>query len=234
MPCCNFTMLVRNRLNLTKQALASLKSSGCMNDVDITIFDDASDEPTADFLEAWCMENGAFLLREEESCGTGIARNSVIYTAEVEHGRHDFLYLSDNDVYFYPSWLEILIMCYNKAWNHDFRVIGAYNHPFHQPTDTVSIFPPYEVKQVGALALQSMLMTWDTWDSYGPFDKTPVGRVCMGEDVGWAWKLDKGKKKLGVVSPPVLVNTGITNSFGEKIPGWEMVKSQAPSGVMLE
>jgi hypothetical protein len=40
--------------------------------------------------------------------------------------------------------------------------------------------------------------------------------------------------KVGVIYPPLLVNTGITNSFGEKIPGWEMVQAEAPEGVICE
>jgi len=36
------------------------------------------------------------------------------------------------------------------------------------------------------------------------------------------------------VSPALVVNCGITNSFGEHIPGWEMVKAQAPAGVIVE
>jgi hypothetical protein len=40
--------------------------------------------------------------------------------------------------------------------------------------------------------------------------------------------------KIGVVSPALVVSTGITNTFGEKIPGWEAVQKQAPVGVIIE
>ena len=56
----------------------------------------------------------------------------------------------------------------------------------------------------------------------------------MGEDVEFAWRIAKDNGKLGVVKPAVIVNTGITNSFGEKIPGWEMVEQEAPPGVLVE
>ena len=234
MPKCNFTMLVHNRLNLTRQALYSLKRSGCMKDIAITIFDDASDEGTRDFLAQWCEDNVAHLLREDKSVGTGIARNSVIAEAEGQHGRCEFLYLSDNDIFVFPGWLEILIKAYRFAWNHGYKVIGGYNHPFHQSVAVLPVPRCCEVRQVSALALQSMLMTWDSWDKYGPFCSTPVGRVCMGEDVEFAWRIAKDNGKLGVVKPAVIVNTGITNSFGEKIPGWEMVEQEAPPGVLVE
>ena len=231
---CNFTLLCRDRLTLTKQCLMSLKRSGCMKDLSITIFDDASNDETREFLERWCFDNGAFLMSEAESVGTGNARNTVITLSEAEYGRDEFLYLSDNDVCFFPGWLEILIKAYRVAWLDCFKVLGGYNHPFHQPVASLPIPGCCEVKQVEALALQSMLMSWWAWDAYGKFCSTPVGRVCMGEDVEFAWRIAADKGKLGVVHPAVVVNTGITNSFGEKIPGWELVRAQAPSGVLVE
>jgi hypothetical protein len=232
---CNFTMLVHGRLNLTKQALMSLKRSGCMRDLSITIFQDGEDEPMADFLSDWCDDNNAeYMTLGGESIGTGLARNCVIRASEEENGRSEFLYLSDNDVFFFPGWLEILIKAYRAAWMKDFKVVGGYNHPFHQPVASLPVDGCCEVRQIEALALQSMLMTWYCWDKYGPFCTTPVGRVCMGEDVEFAWRIGADKGKLGVVHPAVIVNTGITNSFGDKIPGWEMVKAQCPSGVLCE
>ncbi len=170
----NFTLLARDRFNLTKQCLMSLKRSGCMRDLTVTIFDDASKKETKELLETWCEDN------------------------------------------------------------YSYKVLGGVNHPFHQPVASLPIPGCCEVKQIEALALQSMLMTWYVFDKYGPFCSTPVGRACMGEDVEFAWRIAADKGKLGVVHPAVVVNTGITNSFGEKIPGWEMVKEQCPSGVLCE
>ncbi len=230
----NFTLLARDRFNLTKQCLMSLKRSGCMRDLTVTIFDDASKKETKELLETWCEDNFAHLVRKDESVGTGIARNSVIKESETEYGRGEFLYLGDNDSCFFPGWLEILIKAYRVAWLDSYKVLGGVNHPFHQPVASLPIPGCCEVKQIEALALQSMLMTWYVFDKYGPFCSTPVGRVCMGEDVEFAWRIAADKGKLGVVHPAVVVNTGITNSFGEKIPGWEMVKEQCPSGVLCE
>ena len=83
-------------------------------------------------------------------------------------------------------------------------------------------------------SLQSMLMRWEVWDKYGPFNKTTPGRVCDSEDVEFCRKIHADGFKVGVVSPALIVNTGITNSFGQKIPGWELVKAQCPSGVLCE
>jgi hypothetical protein len=120
----------------------------------------------------------------------------------------------------------------SRDWGY--ACVGAYNHPFHQHEDTLELHGGYSIKKVAALALQSMMMPWDVWDEFGPFNVTPLGKVCQGEDVEFGWKIAAAGKKLGVIDPPVLVNTGITNSFGEKIPGWQLVKAQAPPGVIVE
>lgn len=234
MATTNFTMLVHNRPRLTAHALESLARAG-MDGMTVTILDDASDPETAMMLRQWCDGHECNLVRNPESCGTGLARNTVVALSEITYGRGDYLYLSDNDVFFYPTWLRILIECYEQAWDWGFRAIGAYNHPFHQPVgDSIRVYGAYEVRQVHALALQSMIMKWEVWDKYGPFCATPVGRVCQSEDVDFARKLTADGFKLGVVNPPLLVNTGITNSFGEHIPGWEMVRDQCPAGVICE
>jgi GT2 family glycosyltransferase len=171
--------------------------------------------------------------------GTGAARNDVIATSEAAFGRGDYLYLSDNDVFFYPAAFEKLVPVYEAVWKEGFKVLAAYNHPYHIPIATRPIHyglnaPSCYVNQVQAVALQSMLMKWEVWDQYGPFNETPIGRVCMGEDVDFCHKILKDGGKLGVISPALVVNTGITNSFREKIPGWEMVQKECPPGVLCE
>ena len=222
----NLTMLVHNRPRLTKQALETIGHSD-----ELLVLDDCSNEETKQLFQEFDVN----VFSMGESKGTGYARNKVIEMSERCFKRGDYIYLSDNDVCFLnPDWLEILIRAYEVAWQRGFRVIGAYNHPYHQHGSCVYTADAWAVCEVQALALQSMLMRWEVWDKYGPFKETPPGRVCMGEDVEFGWKITADGGKLGVISPSLLVNTGITNSFGEKIPGWELVKSQAPEGVYVE
>lgn len=231
----NFTVLVCNRAKLTKQMLKSLEGTA---DVTLTIAEDPTcDGETRDILD-WAKNgcpNRVQIVNFDMQLGTASLRNHVIQASEKRFGRGSYLYLSDNDVKFnHAAWLNDLIYCYEFAWQHGFKVLGAYNHPYHQHGNRVMVNEKYSVCEVQALALQSMLMRWEVWDQYGPFPETPVGRVCMGEDVEFGWRITKDDGKLGVVDPPLLVNTGITNSFGEKIPGWELVKAQCPEGVYCE
>lgn len=235
----NFTMLVHNRPAHTTQALNSL-AKDWKSPVTYTILDDRSDEFTQAGLVTWATYDKVLVHRipdDSARWGTGELRNIVIRTSEEKFGRGDYLYLSDNDVFFKPGWLETLIALYECAWQEGYRVVGAYNHPYHQlsPTGIVGIIGrQHSVYQVQALALQSMMMRWEVWDKYGPFCETPVGKVCQGEDVDFTNRIVADGGKIGVVSPALLVNTGITNSFGEKIPGWELVKAQCPAGVLCE
>lgn len=222
----NVTMLVHNRPRLTRQALESIGHYD-----ELLILDDCSNEETKQLFQEFDVN----VFSMGESKGTGYARNKVIEMSEKCFGRGEYLYLSDNDVKFLtPDWLETLIECYEEAWKHGFRVIGAYNHPYHQPIAAIRVSETHAVHEVHALALQSMLMRWEVFDKYGPFKETPPGRVCMGEDVEFGWAISKDGGRLGVVKPALLANAGITNSFGEKIPGWEIVQSQAPLGVYVE
>lgn len=234
----NVTMLVHNRPRLTEQALTTLYPAGA--NTNVLLYDDASDNETAGLLMEWADGHD---IRETcvrgvlKSSGTGVARNAAILYSETTFGRGDYLYLSDNDTRFAPNWLRTLIDCYESAWSAGCRALGGVGHPYHQLGQVLGVCSTnvrYAVHEVMAQPLQSMLMRWEVWDKYGPFNKTTPGRVCDSEDVEFCRKIHADGFKVGVVSPALIVNTGITNSFGQKIPGWELVKAQCPSGVLCE
>ena len=239
----NITMLVANRPRLTRQTLESI---GDLSNATVTILDAGMNPSVFDVCSKWSISRDVRGIHYgfASSLGTGPARNKVIESSEKVWGRGDYLYLSDDDVCFQAGWLQTLVNAYEKAAEHGFKVIGGYNHPYHLPiasvrvgyvgADEPQLNADFVVNEVYALALQSMLMTWDVWDKYGPFQNTKPGAVCQGEDCefGNAIRADGGR--LGVISPSLLVNCGVTNSFGELIPGYDLVRKQAPSGVIVE
>jgi GT2 family glycosyltransferase len=223
-------MLVHARPRLLKQALDSI---GDTSEMSIHIYGDDPAIEVHHVCREFMQDKVGNYTVVGKSIGTGAARNAVIQSAQ--YYRREYLYLSDDDVAFLrPDWLSIMIAAYEEAWAYGYKVLGAYNHPFHQAIDYRAVGDGIGVYEVQALALQSMLMRWEVWDAYGPFKETPVGAVCQGEDCDFGEKIRKDGGKLGVVFPPLLVNCGITNSFGQPIPGWEMVKKEAPVGVIVE
>jgi hypothetical protein len=228
----NITILAANRPRLLKQALDSI---GDLSDATVTIRNEKVNDEVHQIAAHWVFDEGdankSYFQWNDANVGTGRARNHVIHSSENRFGRGDYLYLSDDDVYFLrPDWLKTLIEAYEwMKEHHGYRVVGAYNHPFNQPVTHCE--KGYECY---AVATQSMLMDWSVWDQFGPFCNTPAGKVCQSEDVDFSNRIRAAGYKVGVISPALLVNTGITNSFGEKIVGWEMVKAEAPEGIIVE
>jgi hypothetical protein len=230
----NICMLAATRPRLLKQALDSL---GDVSNATVSIRDAGMNEEVRDIGHRWYSGAAGALWHRARAplVGTGPARNYIISISEEKFGRGDYLYLSDDDVYFLqPDWLVTLMTAYSYAFEMGFRIIGCYNHPFNRPIKTYRLPNRWSINEVYALASQSMFMHWSVWDEFGPFCDTPAGKVCQSEDVEMCNRIRATGARVGVISPPLLVNTGITNSFGEHIPGWELVKSQCPEGVICE
>ena len=89
------------------------------------------------------------------------------------------------------------------------------------------------LEETDAVAGYSMLMSWETWHKYGPYDQHAKG-VGQSEDFAICQKVVKDGGRVGYVSPPVLTVCGLTNTLGEKVPGYEELKSMVPDEVLAE
>lgn len=171
--------------------------------------------------------------------GTGAARNEVIRLAS-EQGRGEYLYLSDLDVAFRPKWLETLVECYEFAReSYGVIALGAYNHPYnppycHYPFYSTVMGKTIEVGPVQALATQSWLWRWEDWDKYGPFKATPPGKVRQSEDWEMSQKIRGEGNLVATMVPPLIVNASLTDSFGEDVPGKDLLEKAKVEGVLYE
>lgn len=232
----NFTMMVRDRFNLTSQALSSLATAG-MEEITVTVLDDRSQNPTRDWVFWWCKDHNAHYVRNEVPMGTGPLRNLVIRESAKFYGKGKYLAPHDNDTCFTANWTTKMIQCYEFIERHGFRLLSGVGHPYHLPVSKfVARIPSgdYEIQQVQAVPTQSQFMAWSTYDDIGEFCDTPVDKTCQSEDVEWSNKLVAKGFKLGVVYPHLIHATALKNTFGEPGPGWELVKKECPPNVICE
>lgn len=227
----NIVMLVKDRDRLTNQCLDSLAKNTPLDLYNLTIVDDCSKTP----LEDWYAFRGSTerigwkpmpvtVVRVGSGSITGRARNLGIYWAEKYWGRGDYLYLTDNDVYFTPGWLEKMVSTFEPVNKEYAFVLGGWNHPFLQPNGEVP-WEKYGMPKVhthDAVAGASQLMRWKTWDKYGPLDAHAVG-VGQSEDWKFCQDIIKGGGRVGSIYPRVVFNCGVTNSFGQPSPGADVM-----------
>lgn len=216
----NIVMLVKDRPKLTWQCLRSLAENTPKELYNLTIVNDASRPEMSETLrEIAAKSTHVALLENVTSRGiTGQARNLGVYWAERYWGRGEWLYLSDNDVYFTRSWLERLVTEFeNYGPTYGYKLIGGWNHPFLQPNE---MQPHLSVKinAHDAVTGASQLMKWATWDKYGPLDAHAKG-VGQSEDWKFCQDIIKDGRLVGSIYPRVVLNCGVTNSFGEPSPG---------------
>lgn len=225
----NIVMIAKNRPRLTKQAVGSIYKHTDGDTFNLTIIDDGSDPQ---LLSYTFPGHDSVQVRIEDSKGiVGLVRNIGADFAERYWGRGDYICWLDNDVCLHEGWLEKMVMCMNIP---DVKVLGGARHPFHGTNARLGFNDRYfGVALVDAVAGYSMLMSWETWDKYGPFDQHAKG-VCQSEDFALCQKVIKDGYKVGYVSPPVLTVCGLTNTLGEKVPGYEELKKMVPEGVYAE
>lgn len=204
----NITILTYGRPRLLRQALRTLEENTDSRRYRLTMFND------------------------EMRLGTGGARNQVIKNADFE-GREDYLYLSDLDVAFTHGWLDTLIEAYEFARAYlQVGALGGYCHPYHQPYERHSFKDGRDIGITWTLPTQSMLMTWDIFDKFGPFDQTSPGKVQQGEDWLFTERLRAAGLRCASLYPPVVYNTARHDSFGKPMVGHELV--QDIEGLIIE
>ncbi len=223
----NIVFLVRDRFRLTEQGLESLYAHTKLEDFNLTIVDDQSEDfRVRRLLAKFGAKPNATLIRLETSAHVlARAKNIGVAWSEQTFGRRDWLYISDSDVYFMPNWLEKLTIFATMTEGDDFRLWGGQVHPYHHPIPN-SAWNDYFV-----LDGPSWLLRWHMWT---PMDPSCAPGTCKGEDGSWCDRLRLSGGRIGVVDPHVVIHTGLTNTAGEDAPGRKARESMIPEGVLAE
>lgn len=230
---------VHNRWEHTKQTLDSLILNTDKKLYSLYVINDKSDEDTSQNLEEYQKKSKTSftLTHNTENIGPGASRNFVCDMITKRNERGDYLYHSDNDVYFKSGWLPLLLIIYQRVYD-SVKLLGASCHPYLQNKESIIFEGQLSKFRVGikdAVSGYSQLMTWEIWDMYGPFDETMrgAGKKIMGsEDWAFCQSINKHGLKVGSVEPELVVPCGKTNTYGDPATGSETFKEY--DGVMVQ
>lgn len=246
----NIAMISHDRHRLLRQSIESLYAHTDRESFNLVVCDDGStDFRATKFLRELPYPN--YSLVEVRNSGHVLSqlKNMAVGWSGQRFGHHDWLYISDSDVFFAQGWLDKLIATAEVTEPHRFALWGGQIHPFHQPlygtnpTDWSQWDKDGGNKTVmtehSVLDGPSWLMRWKTWRRYGPFDRTTAAGVCMSEEYPFCNKLISGCStyaghRIGVINPHVVSHTGLTNSNGEPAPGYEERLKICWPGVLYE
>jgi len=224
----NAIMLVHNRPMLTNQAIRSFLGNSKF-DWSLTVVDDGSHYQTGILLEGFARHapNMRVVRHAHPTRNTAFNRNLGVYWSEHFFGRGDWLYLSDNDAYFTPSWDLVMVRAMQEV-GHEYLLLGPYRHPYHQPHDigrpTMNVGGHmYQVVSTDAVQGIGWLLAWTSWDKFGALieHKGEGHGTNQSEDFEWCQRVVKAGFKVGSVEPHVVYNCGVTGSDGKPSPGSE-------------
>jgi len=228
----NIIMPVHNRWDLTKQSLDSLLKNTSLNLVKITIVDDNSDPENIEKLMDYEEKHHAQLevYYNKLNIGPGASRNFICNALERRGEAKQYLYHTDNDVYFKEGWLEKLLEAYNHV-NYlsggKVKVLGASCHPYLQNNGSDPVGEGYRIGFKDAVSGYSQLMEWTTWKKYGPFDETMRNaekKIMGSEDWAFCQKIVKDGFLVGSIEPELVIPTGKHNTYGDLATGYETFK----------
>lgn len=226
---------VHNRLEHTRQTIDSLLKNTNPALYNLHIIDDASDDPEiAPLLESYMGKMPLVIRTNPESIGPGASRNEMALWITKLNNRSKYLYFSDNDVYFTYNWLDKMLelMEHIQKSRPEIKLLGGGCHPYLQD-NSKTIFGldsgnQYTVGYKDAVSGYSQLLTWETWDKFGPFDETTRGldkKIAGSEDWAFCRKMVEAGFLVGSLQPEVVIHTGKTNTYGELATGSETFKS---------
>lgn len=231
-------MPVYNRPKHTKQTIDSLYKN-TTEEFALVVINDKSDLTTEFYLQELQKKYGFTLLHNKTNNGPGYSRNKGCDYISKEGLRGDYLYFSDNDVYFTKGWLGILLEVYRFVSMKGISLIGGGCHPYLQNNGVMELGETSDnIKRYlglkDAVSGYSHLTSWEMWERFGPFE-TQVGldkKIGRSDD----WKFCNDMKEagfdVGSVYPEVVIATGKTDSYGNPANGVETFKEI--SGVNIE
>lgn len=188
-----------NRYRLLKQTIASLRKNSYYNS-EIIVVDCSTDDNSLRFLKN--LRKIAKVYTFKGVIGPWHSKQFGSYLAS----DLEFIYFSDNDVYFLPKWDYLLVKGLRKF--KDIILIGGRGmrrqHGYFQPR---KLNKDYEIGLENLQPGYSMMMRKKDWKKYGHFPDYD-GDSWLGYQLRGSTK-----KNIGVIDPPVIIHCGLTSTF---------------------
>src|SRR3990167_1022976 len=207
----------RNRVKLLKQTLESLRKNSD-NPLEIVVIDDASGSKTWDFL---LTQKDIKSFRFEDRLTIAEVKKKGYELCS----RKQYVYFSDDDVYFEPHWDSKLISILQKF--PDIGVVGGRHHPHHQIFSTCPLNGEGQILICEQQAGYSLLLRQKDYRAikgYEVSERTEDG----GEDTLICDMIKAQGKLVASIDPPVIVHCGLKNHRGLNAADYhEMMEIQA-------
>ncbi len=211
-----------SRPRLLEQTLRTLYENTPKDQFNLVMIFDGQEPASPEWMNPISYANTS-ILRLDPPCNvTGRLKNLGAYWSEKQFGRGEWLLFIDDDVAFLPGWLEKMIMVCSSMNAFGGSLLGGCRHPYHG-INLEHRVGRFGWQQTDAVAGYSMLMRWETFDKYGPFDAHAKG-IAQSEDYAFARRIVDDGGKVGYIHPPVLYHTGVTNSSGQPATGAEKIE----------
>jgi len=209
-------MLVKDRLELTKQTINTLFATTKLP-FNLIILSDNSNSETTQYLKT--LDKKAKIIFMPYSTGPGSIKNAGLSIA----GDNEFYYITDNDIYFLPNWLETLYKIMEIF--PEVGIAGGRTHAYHGELETISK-GGISIKTCNQQSGYSMLIRRKVWLDCGPFLHYEMPSGLGKEDTKFCQIATEYGWKIAHPVQPVILHCGARNTFGQNMVGLDTEDQQ--------
>ena len=188
-----------NRNKLLKQTIESLRKNSD-SELQIIISDSSSDEETVKYLESLDDITYYHFKCTDKQYGPSIGQAKMKGSDLAKPS--EYIYFSDDDMYFFPHWDTIMIKALEKY--DDLVIVGGRNLRIFDLEESRPIDETYTVTNMSRQTGYSMMFRRNEWEKQPYFPN-------YDEDswVGFEFRALL-TKNIGTINPPVLIHCGLT------------------------
>lgn len=152
----------------------------------------------------------------------GRLKNLGAYWSDKNFGRGEYVCFIDDDMAFFPGWLEKMTMVSSSMCASGNSILGGVRHSYHG-VNFENHTGRFGWHATDAVAGYCHFMSWKTWDQFGPYDAHAKG---TGQSEDWKLCNDivKAGGRVGYIHPPVMAHCGVKNSEGKPAIGNEKIE----------